>query len=207
MDEQQHRLTMEDQFKMRLVGGSSENEGRVEISCNGKWGTVCDDCWDINDAHVVCRELGYSSASAHYTEAHFGQGSGQIWLAGVVCAGTENSLLQCRRPYWGCKHYCDHREDAGVRCEGDRTVSVSTYNVRSELTLIPTVADHGGVLQCRLLSSEQSRTLQVQRPIAGPRRGVLQQSSTTYALLVAVFFLSLLTCATVIVKRREVTVL
>ncbi|XP_071500342.1 uncharacterized protein [Diadema antillarum] len=43
-------------------------------------------------------------------------------------------------------------------------------------------------------------------PIAGLRRGFLQQSSTTYALLVAVFFLSLLTCATLIVKRREVTV-
>ncbi|XP_071480936.1 uncharacterized protein [Diadema antillarum] len=43
-------------------------------------------------------------------------------------------------------------------------------------------------------------------PIAGLRRGVLQQPSTTYALLVAVFFLSLLTCATVIMRRREVTV-
>ncbi|XP_072182309.1 uncharacterized protein [Diadema setosum] len=43
-------------------------------------------------------------------------------------------------------------------------------------------------------------------PIAGLRRGVLQQPSTTYALLVAVFFLSLLTCATVIMRRRETTV-
>ncbi|XP_072182308.1 uncharacterized protein [Diadema setosum] len=43
-------------------------------------------------------------------------------------------------------------------------------------------------------------------PIAGLRRGFLQQPSTTYALLVAVFFLSSLTCATVIVKRRETTV-
>ncbi|XP_072163161.1 uncharacterized protein [Diadema setosum] len=42
-------------------------------------------------------------------------------------------------------------------------------------------------------------------PIAGVRRGFLQQPSTTYALLVAVFFLSLLTCATVILRRRDVT--
>ncbi|XP_072182339.1 uncharacterized protein [Diadema setosum] len=148
---------------VRLVGGSNEREGRVEISCDGQWGTVCDDCWDIKDAHVVCRELGYPSASAHYTEAHFGEGSGQIWLTGVTCAaGTENSLLQCTRSYWGCDTNCGHHEDAGVRCEGDRTGSVDAYNVRSDLILIPTEADHGGVLQCNLQSSEQSRTLEVQ---------------------------------------------
>ncbi|XP_071500351.1 uncharacterized protein [Diadema antillarum] len=148
---------------VRLVGGSTQNEGRVEISCNGQWGTVCDDCWDINDAHVVCRDLGYSSASAHHTGASFGEGSGPILLSGVDCAGTENSLLQCTRPYWECDGFsCGHHEDAGVRCEGDRTANVDTYTVRSELTLTPIVADHGGVLQCNLLSSEQSRTLQVQ---------------------------------------------
>ncbi|XP_072182338.1 uncharacterized protein [Diadema setosum] len=146
---------------MRLVGGSTQNEGRVEIRCNGQWGTVCDDFWGINDAHVVCRDLGYSSASARYSSAHFGAGSGPIWKDCLVCAGTENSLLQCPRGYWGC-HDCGHSEDAGVRCEGDRTGNVDTYNVRSELALTPTVADHGGVLQCQLRSSEQSRTLQVQ---------------------------------------------
>ena len=43
---------------VQLVGGSSPNEGRVEICQNGGWGTVCDNGWDTNDAKVVCRQLG-----------------------------------------------------------------------------------------------------------------------------------------------------
>ena len=46
---------------IRLVGGSSDTEGRVELCVNDTWGTVCDDLWGDNDASVVCARLGYSS--------------------------------------------------------------------------------------------------------------------------------------------------
>ena len=101
---------------VRLVGGSSYNEGRVEVNYNGEWGTVCDDGWSDSDAYVVCRQLGFGSSGTPYSGAYFGQGSGPILLDDVECTGSEYSLTNCNHLGVGVTRSCSHFEDAGVRC-------------------------------------------------------------------------------------------
>ena len=103
---------------VRLADGSTSYEGRVEVYHNGEWGTVCDDGWDLNDAQVVCRQLGYDLTNNTITirgSAYYGQGSGQILLNNVNCVGNESTIEDCSHDGWGI-HDCFHREDAGVKC-------------------------------------------------------------------------------------------
>ncbi len=101
---------------MRLVNGTADNRGRVEIWYFDQWHTVCDDAWDANDATVVCRQLGYRGAAIAHQSAYFGRGSGEILLDNLICNGTEGSLLQCAHSGLYV-HNCGHYEDAGVTCE------------------------------------------------------------------------------------------
>ena len=88
----------------------------MEICNNNVWGTVCDDVWGNIDAQVACNQLGYNSPGATaITLGDVTDGTGQIWLDNVQCAGTETRLIDCPRNALG-SHNCGHSEDAGVNC-------------------------------------------------------------------------------------------
>ncbi|XP_039680364.1 deleted in malignant brain tumors 1 protein-like [Perca fluviatilis] len=119
--------------QIRLTGsGSTRCSGRVEIYYNNIWGTVCDDNWDLNDAEVVCRQLGCDTALSAPQSARFGVGTGQIWLDDVACTGNERSLTQCKHSGFGT-HNCGHSEDAGVVCSGVRLSGSTLCSGRVEI--------------------------------------------------------------------------
>eukprot|EP00057_Strongylocentrotus_purpuratus_P020585 XP_011675059.1 PREDICTED: scavenger receptor cysteine-rich domain-containing group B protein [Strongylocentrotus purpuratus] len=101
---------------VRLVDGSTPNQGRVEIYYNYQWGTVCDDRWGDSDARVVCRQLGYSGDVGEARSGDtYGRGSDPIYLDEVGCLGYESRLEYCSHAGWGIED-CSHSEDAGVYC-------------------------------------------------------------------------------------------
>ncbi|XP_029107529.1 antigen WC1.1-like isoform X2 [Scleropages formosus] len=103
---------------LRLQGDNRTCSGRVELWYEGSWGTICDDLWDINDAQVVCRQLGCGAALKAHGNAAFGRGNGSIWLNEVKCRGDELHLWDCPHSLQDHTTSCSHKEDAGVTCEG-----------------------------------------------------------------------------------------
>ena len=100
---------------VRLVGGTSAANGRVEVNHNGVWGTVCDDSFDIEDANMICRSLGYSGAADAQCCAAYGQGTDPILLDDLNCPSGAANLDACSGWSWG-QHNCAHSEDASVVC-------------------------------------------------------------------------------------------
>ncbi|KAG7458688.1 hypothetical protein MATL_G00223240 [Megalops atlanticus] len=118
-----------DKLKFRLVGyPSKHNEGRVEIFYKGEWGTICDDDFSLASAHVLCRQLGFVSATGWTHSAKYGKGIGKIWLDNVQCSGSENSIEFCKSRGWGNSD-CTHDEDAGVICKDERLPGFVDSNV------------------------------------------------------------------------------
>ena len=122
---------------IRLVGGSTEYEGNVQICYNNAWGSVCDDSWGHSDSNVVCRQLGFQSygiyeyiemfillysllneGSQYYYNNYFRVSKSPPYLYGTFyCSGLEQSLLSCLRSYSDLLN-CGNSEIAGVHCEG-----------------------------------------------------------------------------------------
>ena len=113
---------------MRLVGGSHHCEGRVELWREEKWGTVCDDSWDLRDGGVVCAQLGCGAAlNVSGQDGSFEAGVGLVLLDEVNCGGSERNLWEC--PSMGTVNDCGHKEDAAVVCSGKPAAIILSLSV------------------------------------------------------------------------------
>ena len=132
---------------LRLVGGDSEMEGRVEVCNNQRWGTVCDNQWTINNTAVVCRYLGFSDQLegefqivvfsivhfsflldlAHFSSERFGGGTGPVFIDYIHCNGSEWDMWR------NCTHFshhsgCSHNQDVGVQCKPGKAKNYQMIN-------------------------------------------------------------------------------
>ena len=141
---------------VRLVRGEGENEGQVEFCSSGRWGLVCRDSWDINDATVACRQLGYSVEGKFLiwdicaalpgeeilttNVVHTVDGGTQITrvslptdflisLYQVDCNGTEATLAQCPHSDTGCLS-----PGAGVICPETAPHTMDSITTTSSLS-------------------------------------------------------------------------
>lgn len=102
------------ELQLRLSGGPNRCAGNVEISYFGAWEKVCGYLWDMQDAEVVCRQLGCGSP---FAATNFFPSSSlyPYVITEVNCAGYESYVWQC--PYSYQYQVC-HHGDAYAICSG-----------------------------------------------------------------------------------------
>lgn len=106
---------------IRLLGGKTTNEGRLQIKIDNKWGTICNYGWDIKDAALVCHQLGMTLnpddwnlerneiPSAGITES--------IILSNVQCDDYDVDITKCKsEKFMDFENSCTHDNDVGLRC-------------------------------------------------------------------------------------------
>ena len=138
-----HAADLED-GDLRLRGGASHNEGRLEVYNENEWGTVCDDFFGRIDAKMACKQMGYTGAEAVLTDVAVATGR-RFWLDDVNCTGSEDELTECfynnnvrTYPPWGIAN-CIPSEQVGVRCKASTSANSVEFN-ESHLT----VQEQGG---------------------------------------------------------------
>ena len=128
-------------LEVRLKDGAHGCEGRVEVKHQGEWGTVDDLNWSMEEAAVVCRQLGCGGATDAPKRAHFGPGIGPIWFHYTYCHGLQSVLKACTYPV--PKEYhpegLSYDQDAGAVCSSKSCLVWEGIPIRKSPSLIPRV--------------------------------------------------------------------
>ena len=106
------------EFSIRLVDGSHQREGRVEVSIGSKWGSICATQLDMKVGHVICRKLGLTNAISVLPATTFtprpSDGDLPVHLCNLSCNGTEDNIERCS--FIKVPATYSHDNDIGVRC-------------------------------------------------------------------------------------------
>ena len=135
---------------VRLVNGSTEQEGRIEVCVNGVWGSICDQGWDTDDGDVVCQQLGYTrqgpiiinpnyyyyyyclyqTEPTIFNNSYYGDGNYPIVYSNINCRGWENAITDCNKDNY-LEYTCPSGHVAGLRCNGVPSANQQTADYSS----------------------------------------------------------------------------
>ena len=121
---------------VRLAGINDINyAGRVEVFYQGKWGKICHNEWDINDAKVVCKQLGFQSAVAEFIGMNTTDENVFIAMSNVACTGQESFLASCKRLDGINK--CVNNVGAQAFCEPSKLTIEKSYCLECAVCVTP----------------------------------------------------------------------
>ena len=95
----------------------------MEVFYQRKWGKICRDKWDINNAKVVCRQLGFQSALVEFIEMDTTDHTISVAMSDVACTGQESVLAFCKRR--DGNHQCVDNIGAQALCEPSKSKSAN----------------------------------------------------------------------------------
>ncbi|XP_067432529.1 scavenger receptor cysteine-rich type 1 protein M130-like isoform X2 [Thunnus thynnus] len=99
---------------VRLVNGTSLCSGRLEVKSEQSWSSVCEADFNLQDAEVVCRELG-CGAPLVLQGALYGEVEAPMWTKEFQCGGHESALLDCGRSD-SARSTCSLCKAVGLTC-------------------------------------------------------------------------------------------
>ncbi|XP_063338333.1 scavenger receptor cysteine-rich type 1 protein M130-like [Pelmatolapia mariae] len=108
------QIFMDAYDSVRLLNGSSLCSGRLQVKSNQRWSSVCEEDFDLQDAEVVCRELGCGPPSL-LQGALYGEVEAPVWSREFQCGGHESALLDCRSS-GSVRNSCSPGKAAGLTC-------------------------------------------------------------------------------------------
>uniref|UniRef100_A0A3B5PQV6 SRCR domain-containing protein n=1 Tax=Xiphophorus maculatus TaxID=8083 RepID=A0A3B5PQV6_XIPMA len=113
--DQSHEFICSD--SVRLVQGTNRCSGRLEVKTNQSWSSVCEKDFDLQNAEVVCREIGCGPPSVHQG-ALYGEAEAPVGSREFLCEGSESALLNCSSRKSSGRNSCSPGQAVGLTCSG-----------------------------------------------------------------------------------------
>lgn len=141
----------EAELNVRLLGGRSGKEGRLQVKMNGKWGTVCNYGWNVINAALVCHQLGLVlNPHDWYLERNaipLAGTSEDIVLSNMKCSEEDLDITKCKAERSeDFENSCTHENDVGIRCHEPAWAGVRFGVLAEPTTLQYVTIEKAGLL-------------------------------------------------------------